>query len=241
MLQGGVNTNYIADAATLSVVNGSVVNLNFSGSPEVVGFLEVNGVSQPGGLYGSAASGAPNQLPQFSGSGTLLVVNPQAFSRKAQGAGMFDISLPLGGTGAVECRSGGANGNYQLVVTFSRPVVLSNATVTSGTGAVQSTSGNNSPVLTINLTGVTNAQRISVSLNGINYGGNTGNLAVPVAFLVGDTSGNGTVNATDLSQTKAQSGHPVSSANFREDVTASGAINGSDVSTVKLSSGTGLP
>ena len=39
-LQGGANTNYIADAATLSVVNGSTVSLNFSGNPEVVGFFE---------------------------------------------------------------------------------------------------------------------------------------------------------------------------------------------------------
>ena len=154
----------------------------------------------------------------------------------------FSTSIcQFSGTGAVECRSGGANGNYQLVVTFSRPVALSNAMVTSGTGSVQSTSGNNSPALTINLTGITNAQRIIVTLSGVNYGGNTGDLVLPIAILVGDTSGNGTVNATDLSQTKAQSGQPVSSSNFREDVTANGSINGSDVSTVKSLSGTALP
>ena len=141
----------------------------------------------------------------------------------------------------VECRSGGANGAYQLVVAFSRPVALNSAAVTSGTGSVQSTSGNNSPALTINLTGITNAQRIIVTLTGVNYGGNSGDLVIPIGILLGDTNGNGSVNSSDLSQTKAQSGHAVTSSNFREDVTANGSINGSDISVVKSAAGTALP
>ena len=62
-----------------------------------------------------------------------------------------------------------------------------------------------------------------------------------MGVLLGDTSGNGTVNATDVSQTKLQSGQPVTSANFREDVNANGSINATDVSSVKLKSGTSLP
>ena len=77
-LQNGAANDYIFDGARLSIVTGAVVNLNYTGSPEVVGFLIVDGVSKPAGLYGSAASGAPNQLPQFTGTGKILVTTPGA-------------------------------------------------------------------------------------------------------------------------------------------------------------------
>jgi autotransporter-associated beta strand protein len=73
-LQGGATNNYIADAAGLSIVSNSTVDLNFSGTPDTIGSLSVNGVLQSPGLYGSAASGAPNQLPEFTGTGEVLVV-----------------------------------------------------------------------------------------------------------------------------------------------------------------------
>ena len=44
-----------------------------------------------------------------------------------------------------------------------------------------------------------------------------------------------------VSQTRLQSGQPVTSANFREDINVNGAINGTDVSGVKLHVGSGLP
>jgi hypothetical protein len=59
--------------------------------------------------------------------------------------------------------------------------------------------------------------------------------------LVGDTTGNGSVNSSDISQTQSQSGQPVTSANFREDVTVNGFINSSDISLVQSKSGTALP
>jgi hypothetical protein len=62
-----------------------------------------------------------------------------------------------------------------------------------------------------------------------------------MSVLIGDTSGNGIVNASDVSQTKAAVGQPVSNANFRRDVTVNGVINASDVSLVKSKSGNGLP
>jgi autotransporter-associated beta strand protein len=237
----GAHHDYISDVATLSVVTQSTVGLGFSGNPEVIASLLVNGVPQPGGLYGSSTSGAPNQLPELWEDGTILVVNTQAFSRKVHGTQFFDIDLPLNGRPGVECRSGGANGDFQLVVTFSRPVSFANAAVTSGAGSIQSTSGNNSPALTINLTGVADAQTVIVTLSGVNYGGNTGSIAIPVSFLIGDTSGNGSVNSSDVSQTKSRAGAAVTSSDFRSDVTANGSINASDVSLVKSRSGTSLP
>lgn len=240
-LDKGATNNNIADTAALKIVTGSTVHLAFNGNPEVIASLIVDGVPQPGGLYGSSTSGAPHPLPQFRNEGTILVVNTQAASRKAHGAAFFETTLPFSGKPAVECRSGGANGDYQLIVTFSRPVTYANAAVTSGIGSVQSTSGNNSLAITINLTGVANAQTITVTLSNVNYGGNTGNISIPVSFLIGDTSGNGSVNASDVSQTKTQSGQPLTNSNFREDVTANGSINTSDISLVKTRAGTSLP
>ena len=59
--------------------------------------------------------------------------------------------------------------------------------------------------------------------------------------LLGDTNGNKVVNATDVTQTKLQSGLPSSAANFRTDGNVSGTINSSDVTLVKSHSGAGVP
>jgi dockerin type I repeat protein len=97
--------------------------------------------------------------------------------------------------------------------------------------------------MTVNLTGVTNAQRTTLTLHNMKDVANQllPDTTVTVGFLLGDTTGNGSVVSSDISQTKLQSGHPVTAANFRTDVNANGSINGTDVSLVKLNSGTGLP
>jgi hypothetical protein len=68
-----------------------------------------------------------------------------------------------------------------------------------------------------------------------------GDTAVAAGFLIGDTNGNGSVNATDIGQTKSASGETLTTANFRTDVSASGAVNATDIGIVKSSSGTALP
>src|SRR5205807_3793057 len=94
----------------------------------------------------------------------------QVVSRKIHGsAGPFDINLPLTGNVGVECRSGGATNDYQMIINFANPVTVGSAAVTSGTGSVSSFSGNGSQV-TVNLTGVTNVQRITVTLFNVNDG-----------------------------------------------------------------------
>jgi hypothetical protein len=50
-----------------------LIHLDFTGAPSVVRSLVVNGVAQPSGVYGSPTSGAPHQLPQFVGRGTVQV------------------------------------------------------------------------------------------------------------------------------------------------------------------------
>ena len=80
-----------------------------------------------------------------------------------------------------------------------------------------------------------------LTLSSVSDGSNMNNVSVPIGFLLGDTTGNGTVNASDVSLTKSKSGQPVDASNFRNDVTLSNSINSSDVSTVKARSGTALP
>jgi hypothetical protein len=170
-------------------------------------------------------------------------------SRKVHGgAGIFDVNLPLTGTPGIECRTGGASNDYQIIVTFASAVVISGnpqAQVVSGTGIVGSggtgnggmvTVGGN--VVTIPLTSVANAQTINVTLFGVNGGAN---IVIPMSVLVGDTNGNGAVNSGDVVQSKSRLGQTVDATNFRSDVNANGVINSGDIAQVKSLLGTGLP
>ena len=172
--------------------------------------------------------------------GAFELLTPYGVSRKAHGATNFDIDLPLTGTAGIECRAGGANGDHQVIVTFPSTVSLTSANVTTGTGSVSSSSVNGAQV-TVNLTGVANAQTIVITLFGVDNGTNTTNVNIPMGVLLGDTTGNGSVNSTDVSQTKGQSGNAAIAGNFRTDINLNGAITSSDVSAVKSKSGTALP
>ena len=167
-----------------------------------------------------------------------------AVSRKVHGAaGTFDVKLvPADQNGGIECRSGGPTGDYQVVMSFAAPVTYSSITTSAGSVASSSNVGS---VVTVNLTGVPNAQVTNVTLVGATVGGATADISVPLKVLIGDTTGNGLVNSSDISQTQSQSGQPVNGEegtdNFREDVTVNGAINSADISLVQSKSGTGLP
>jgi len=177
------------------------------------------------------------------------VVPLSAVSRKRHGsAGTYDINLPLSGTAGIECRTEGAAGgaarNYQVVVTFARPIDINGATATPGSGGTASVSGPPSVSgnqVTVNLTNVSNAQTLTVNLLGVNDSINTDDVPVRLSILVGDTTGDGFVNSSDIAQTQSQSGQVLSASNFREDVTANGLINSSDIALVQSKSGTALP
>lgn len=172
-----------------------------------------------------------------------LTTQPIAFTslgRLQHGSmGFFDVDLPLSGLPGVECRNIASN-FYNVVFTFVDPVTTSGATVTAGAGSVASTSMNGNQV-TVNLTGVTNAQRLTLTLFGVNNGTTTSDLNTPVGVLLGDTTGNGTVNASDIGQTKSFSGQTADPTNFRSDVNLSGSVNASDIGQVKAMAGTSLP
>src|SRR5207245_4806745 len=95
--------------------------------------------------------------------------------------------------------------------------------------------------VTVNITGVTNVQRITVTLFNVNDGTHMGNVPVSMGVLVGDVNGNAVVNASDVSLTKSQVGQPVSGSNFREDVNANGLIKSGDVALVKAKVSTARP
>jgi hypothetical protein len=167
-----------------------------------------------------------------------------AVSRKTHGAaGTFDVELPLTGSVGIECRSGGAGGNHTFVFTFTNNVVSGNAAVTSGVGTVSGPPTFSGNTMTVNLTGVSDVQQITVTLSNVTdcFGSVLPDTAVTAAMLIGDTTANRTVNASDVAQVKGQAGVPVTTSNFREDVTVNGSINASDVGLVKANVGHSLP
>jgi hypothetical protein len=192
-------------------------------------------------VAGTSGPGTPTNDNQQYTETPCPPMASSAFSRKVHGgAGPFDIPLPLTGSVGVECRSGGATNDYQMIINFMNPVTVANASVTSGTGSVSSFTVSGSQV-TVNLTGITNVQRITVTLFNVNDGTHMGNVPVSMGVLVGDVNGNAAVNASDVSLTKAQLGQGVGSSNFREDVNANGVINVADVAQIKTNLGSSLP
>jgi hypothetical protein len=196
----------------------------------------------------STTAGLPGQsigTLTVDSSGTLTytaAAPPQAqsaFSRRVHGgAGTFDIPLPLTGNVGIECRTGS---NDQMIINFASNVTVDSVSVTSGTGMVDNFSGNGTPTITVNLSGVTDQQRITVTLHNVNNGNGMGDVPVSMGVLIGDTNANGTVSAGDVAQTKSQAGQPVTGTNFREDVNASGTITSTDVAIVKSKVGDALP
>jgi len=155
------------------------------------------------------------------------------------GAGTFDVDLPIAGKRGVECRSGGPNGNYSVVFTFVNDVTDCGRAGTTGGTIVPGPSTNQ---CTENITGVPNVQYINLELdNVVDSQNNTGNVAVPMGVLIGDTNADGFVDAIDVSQTKSQSGNAVKGLNFREDINLDGFVDAIDTSFVKSKSGTALP
>ncbi len=208
----------LSDFIVVVVASGSTTSSVFSGT--VSGFVD----QTPGPGACPAAPSAP-----------VLV---SASSRLTSPAGTFDVNLPLSSPLGVEDRNGG--GNYSIVLTFDSPVQSGNASV-SGTGTAGSPTFNGNE-MTIPLSGVTNQQTVTVTANNVmgTNGGVLASTSVNVGFLIGDTTGDGAVNNSDVSQTKAQSGNGASASNFRLDVNLDGAVNTSDVSQVKAHSGENL-
>lgn len=230
------SANYSIPSESIGPGGAPVQSANYSVYASAIGEFDA-------GSSALIASAGYSDAIDYAGQLSGLEGPMTAISRKTHGfAGIFDMGLPFSGAAGIECRTGGASGDYKLVVTFAESVTVTSASVASGIGTVPpggtSTSGNQ---ITVNLTGVANAQRISVTLSGVSDGSDTVDVAVPMAILVGDTNADRFTDAVDVSQTKSQSGNSVTNANFREDVNVDGFIDAVDVSLVKSKSGTALP
>jgi hypothetical protein len=177
------------------------------------------------------------------GNASCRSVPTSVVSRKIHGSvGTFDVDLPLDG-GGIECRSGGANGNHTLVFTFPNGLTsVGGAAVSSGTGTVSNSAiGSDPHNYIVDLSGVANAQTITVKLASVVDGVHSGDVSVSMRVLSGDTNADGFVNSSDIAETKSQSGNSLTGSNFREDVTADGNLNSADIALVKSKSGTASP
>ena len=243
----GANNDYIADTATLSIASTALTNLIYQGT-DTIGVLIIDDVVQPPGLYGANAAPAgnpdsplPNGVAGWLGTGRVLAQLPVAVSRQEHDGVPYDIYLPVTGPPGIECRDGGGNSNYRVVVRFLNNATFLGVTVTTGNAIVSNVSGNGTTEATIDLNGVANQQRISLTIYNLNDGLGLRDFVIPMAILVGDTTGDGIVNSSDVSETKAHANESLSATNLREDINASGTIDSLDASSVKSHSGTGLP
>jgi uncharacterized delta-60 repeat protein len=165
-----------------------------------------------------------------------------AVSRKTHGAaGSFDVPLPLGGATGVEPRN--TNGTHKLVFGFSADVVSGSAAITGGTGSIVGNPIFSGKTMTVDLTAVADVQKLTVTLSGVTTSTSQvlPDTAVSVNMLVGDTTGDKTVKAADVAQTRGQVGVAVTAANFREDVKTDGAIDAMDVNQVRSRVGNSVP
>ena len=129
---------------------------------------------------------------------------------------------------------------------FSNPVTtVAVASVTSGTGSVigSNIDPNDARNYIVNLTGVTNAQVITVSLSNVtdSLGNFSPAVAVQMGLLLGDVNASGRVDAADVSLVRQQTLQLITSDNFREDINVSGRIDSADVSVARQQTLTSLP
>jgi len=179
-------------------------------------------------------------------------LTPISMSRKMHGsAGPFDIDLPFSGDDGIECRTGGATGDYEVIMSFATPVTVNGnpqAEVRQGSGQIGTGGLSNGGVVSVNgavvtvpLTNVANAQTIRIRLNNVSDGTNRSNVSIPMGVLVGDVNATRMVDGNDVSLVQRHMGKTANGTNFRFDVDASGLIDGNDVSLVQSQVGTSLP
>ena len=178
--------------------------------------------------------GAGNSAP-FGVVGTTFV------SRKVHGgAGTFD--LPLGVVVTNPTTEPRAGPTHTIVFTFQNAVTAAGTvTVTEGTATAGApTFGGNE--LVVPLTGVTNAQYVTVDVTNVALaGGGTGAGTVRIGFLVGDVNQNRVVTVADLGLVNVQLAQPVTAANYLKDVNTTGTLSVADKGITNANLTTSLP
>ena len=160
-----------------------------------------------------------------------------AGSRKNHGgAGSFDLNIPASNGLGVECRTPGSGNTYQIIFTFANPVTITEVTATPGSNATGSVAGSpivNGNHVTVNLSNVSNPQRLTLKLLGVSDGVIANDFLVTMGVLSGDVNANGAVESSDVSAVQGHTRQRVSNSTFIYDVNCNGSIESSDVSTVQ--------
>ena len=165
-------------------------------------------------------------------------------SRKAHLSATREVDLPLDGVG-IEPRNGQAGaGEHSIVFKFANAIAhVGGAAVTSGNGNVASHGpGSNPTEYVVNLSGVSDDQTLRLTLSAVTDAADNSSpsMTVSIGFLIGDTSGDRTVNAGDAQQTRTRSGEETNASNLRSDVNLDGAVNSGDAFIVRGRSGNSL-
>src|SRR4029453_11484849 len=119
------------------------------------------------------------------------------------GAGTFDLPLnAVASNPTTEPRLGPA---HSIVFAFDDVVTGATATVTEGTATAGAPTFNG-PELTVSLTGVTNAQYVTVAVSNVTSagGGTGGSGSIRIGFLAGDVNQSRVVTVADLGLVNAQ-------------------------------------
>jgi photosystem II stability/assembly factor-like uncharacterized protein len=158
--------------------------------------------------------------------------------------GHFDIELPLVGPPGIECREGGAQPSFTVVLTFNNQLASVDGAATT-CGIVRSSTVNRDDAhqLLVSLTADCNAQNITVTVTGVHddEGGVLPSAKVTMGLLLGDVTGDGVVNSTDVREAKRERNARTDADNFRVDINTNGRIDNADFAIVKTQVGTMLP
>jgi hypothetical protein len=192
----------------------------------------------------NASDISPNGSYPLSGNAICAPANLpiiSVVSAKTHGsAGEFDIPLPYTGSAAtsgIECRSN--NNTETFVFSFVNPIASVAGASVSGTATIDNAhtgiNTSNPHEYVVSLTGVSNAQHVTVTLTNLSdTAGNTmGSLAATLGVLIGDVNGDGVVDGNDVAAVQAKTRQNPDSTNFKMDVDTTGVIDGNDVSTVQ--------
>ena len=232
-------------ASPFRTILSTTTNGTCAGCPRIPYFSNpnVNFNGQPTGIIDQRdnARTINNTALVFSRFRNSALAITDVRSRKFHGDTAYDIDLRPGVPQGIECRAAGPGGTHQVLVTFPSAVTVGGVTVTSSNGLATATRSVNGAVVTIDLASVANAQTVGTTLTSVSTGSDTGNVFIPLPVLLGDTTSNGSVSASDIAQVKPLSGQSVDAGNFRADVNVSGSITASDIGQVKALSGTQLP
>ncbi len=131
-LSGGATNGYISSTAYLLAGPTAVVNLNYSGTDTIYSLSTDGGNTFVApGVYGSAASGAPNTIASFTGSGTLTVLSlPSISVALSSSANPATTRQAVTFTGTVSGNSGTPTGT----LTFKNGTNLLGTVTLNGSG-----------------------------------------------------------------------------------------------------------